>query len=58
MNINDALFKYLNAAEIAKKRRESEEGIRLEYFRRMLNCIAIEMLDFYDEKNYCSKQNF
>jgi hypothetical protein len=24
----------------------------------MLNCIAIEMLDFYDENFYCSEQNF
>jgi hypothetical protein len=32
LNINDALFKYLYAAEIAKKHRESEEVIRLEYF--------------------------
>jgi hypothetical protein len=48
MNINDAFFKYLYAAEIAKEHRESYEGIRLEYFRRRLNCIAIELLDYYD----------
>jgi hypothetical protein len=56
MNINDALFKYLYADEIAKKHRESEEGIRLEYFRRRLNCIAIELLDYYDGINCCSEQ--
>jgi hypothetical protein len=58
MNINDALFMYLNATEIAKKHRESKEGIRLEYFRRRLNSIAIELLDYYDDKSCCSKQNF
>jgi hypothetical protein len=58
MNIDDALFKYLNAAEIAKKHRESEEGIRLKYFRRRINCITIEMLDYYDDINCCSEQNF
>jgi hypothetical protein len=36
---------------------ESEEGIRLEYFRRRLNCIAIELLDYYDDINCCSEQN-
>jgi hypothetical protein len=41
MNINDALLMYLNATEIAKKHRESKEGIRVEYFRKRLNCIAI-----------------
>jgi hypothetical protein len=58
MNINDALFMYLNAAEIAKKYRESKEGVGLEYFRRRLNSIAIELLDYYDDKSFCSKQNF
>jgi hypothetical protein len=58
MNINEALFKYLYAAEIAKKHRELEEGIRLEYFRRRLNCISIELLDYYDDTNFCSEQNF
>jgi hypothetical protein len=51
MNINDALFKYLYATEIAKKHRESEKGIILEYFRRRLNCIAIELLDYFDDIN-------
>jgi hypothetical protein len=51
MNINDALFKYLYAADIAKKHREPEEGMRLEYFRRRLNCIAIELLHYYDDIN-------
>jgi hypothetical protein len=32
--------------------------IILEYFRRRLNCIAIELLDYYDDINCCSKQNF
>jgi hypothetical protein len=50
MNINDALFMYWNAAEIAKKHRV-KKGIRLEYFRRRLNCIAIELLDYYDDIN-------
>jgi hypothetical protein len=45
------------AAEIAKKHRESEKGIRLEYFKRRLNCIDIELLDYYDYINCCSKQN-
>jgi hypothetical protein len=58
MNINDALFKYLYAAAIAKKHRESKEGIRLEYFRRKLNCISIELLDYCDDINCCSEQNF
>jgi hypothetical protein len=30
MNIHDALFMYLNAAEIAKKHRESKERIRVD----------------------------
>jgi hypothetical protein len=30
MSINDTLFMYLNAAEIAKKHRELKEEIRLE----------------------------
>jgi hypothetical protein len=58
MNINDALLKYLNAAKITKKHRELEEGIILEYFRRRLNCIAIELRDYYDDISYCFEQNF
>ena len=58
MNINDILFMYMNAAEISKKHRESEEGIRLECCMRVLNSIAIELLDYYDDKSCCSKQNF
>jgi hypothetical protein len=57
MNINDALFMYWNAADIAKKYTDSKEGIRWEHFRRKLNSIAIE-LDYYDDKNGCSEQNF
>jgi hypothetical protein len=57
MNINYALFKYLNAVEIAKNI-ESEEGIRLEYFRRRSNCITIELLDYYDHIYCCSEQSF
>jgi hypothetical protein len=57
MNINDALFMYYNAAEIAKKYTDSKEGIRWEHFRRKLNSIAIE-LDYYNDKNCCSEQNF
>jgi hypothetical protein len=49
---------YLNAAEISKKHRESEKGIRLECCIRILNSIAIELLDYYDDKNCCSGQNF
>jgi hypothetical protein len=58
MNINDTLFMYLNANEIAKKHRESKEGIRLEHLGRKLNCIAIELPDYYDDKNCCCEQNF
>jgi hypothetical protein len=58
MNIHDALFMYLNAAEIAKKHRESKERIRLEYLRRRINCIAIEPFDYYDDINCCPEQNF
>ena len=50
MNINDILFMYLNAAEIAKKHRESQEGIILEHCLRILNYIDIELLDYYDDK--------
>jgi hypothetical protein len=55
MDINDDLFKYFNAIDISKKHRESEEEIRLEYFRRRLNCIAIELVDYYDDINCCSE---
>jgi hypothetical protein len=57
MSINDTLFIYLNAAEIAKKHRELKEEIRLEHFRRKLNSIAIELLDYCDDKKCCSEKN-
>jgi hypothetical protein len=41
---------YLNAAEISKKHRESEKGMRLECCIRVLNSISIELLDCYDDK--------
>ena len=37
MNINDTLFMNLNAAEIAKKYRESYGGKQLKKFLRLLN---------------------
>jgi hypothetical protein len=56
LDINDTLQKYLNGAMIAKKHRESKEGKQLEGFLKILNCIAIELLENHDE-NCCSKQN-
>ena len=58
MNINDTLLMYLNPAEIAKKHRESQEGILLEHCLKILNYIAIELLDYHEDKNCCSEQNF
>ncbi len=50
MNINDTLLMYLNAAEIAKKHRESQAGILLEHCLKILNYIAIELLDYHEDK--------
>jgi hypothetical protein len=40
MDINDALFRYMNAFMIAKEFRESKEGIILEGFMTEINYIA------------------
>jgi hypothetical protein len=40
---------------IAVKCRESYEGKWLESFFRLLNKTATELIDYYDEDNYCSK---
>jgi hypothetical protein len=56
MNINDTLLMYLNVVEIAKKHRESKEGIRLEHFMRKQNAIVVELLDYYD--NICCSEKY
>jgi hypothetical protein len=55
MDINDALFRYLNASKIAKKLRESKEGIILEGFMTEINYIAKELL-LHHGTTCCSEQ--
>jgi hypothetical protein len=55
MDINDALFRYLNSSKIAKKYRESKEGIILEGFMTEINYIAKELLLHHDI-TCCSEQ--
>jgi hypothetical protein len=57
MNINDTLFMNLNAAEIAKKYRESCEGKQLKSFLRLLNKAATEFLAHYERSCnlYCGE---
>ena len=49
------MWKYLNAAKIAKKHRESQEGKILENFMKRLNSILVELLEYHD-KTCCSQQ--
>jgi hypothetical protein len=55
MDINDALFRYINAYMIAKEFRESKEGIILEGFMTKINYIAKELLLHHDT-TCCSEQ--
>ena len=48
MDINDALFRHLNAAKIAQEYRESKEGKILKGFMMELNYIAEELLLHHD----------
>ena len=57
LDINDTLQKYLNGAMIAKKHRESREGIQLEAFMKILNSVAIQLLENHYDETCCSKQN-
>ena len=57
MDINDALFRHLNAAKIAKEYRESKEGKILKGFMMELNYIAEELLLHHDVTCiFCSEQ--
>jgi hypothetical protein len=55
MDINDALFRYMNAFMIAKEFRESKEGIIIEGFVIEINYIAKELLLHHDT-TCCSEQ--
>jgi hypothetical protein len=55
MDINDALFRYFNASKIAKKYRESKEGIILEGLMTEIKYIAKELLLHHDI-TCCSEQ--
>ena len=48
MDINDALFRHLNAAKIAKQYGESKEAKKLKGFMMEVNYIAEELLLHYD----------
>ena len=48
MDINDVLFRHLNADKIAKDYRESKEGKILKGFMMELNYIAEELLLHHD----------
>ena len=57
MDINDALFRHLNAAKIAKEYRESKEGKILKGFMMELNYIAEKLLLHHDATcMFCSEQ--
>jgi hypothetical protein len=58
INIYDTFLMYFNVAEIAKKHGESQEGILLEHCLKFLNYIAIELIDYHEDKNCCSEKDF